>query len=215
MAPPRRMRALLTAASSAAVASAAACAAVASAAASAAGGGLSTSAVESAAGSSAVAPPAAAPPAGRAGVGPVVDGPGEPEDQGRDRPADEAGREHGQGDPEGVHRSPSVLSWAKDSSIAAAGLAAHSSCQPERRTARLTDCSVIPSFCAAIFWLPWPPGLPLPHRAQHVHHLPLRRGPVLDQPADQSQHRLRVGAGLRPFRPGCAVRPGRTARGRR
>ena len=46
------------------------------------------------------------------------------------------------------------------SSISAAGLAAHSSCQPERRTARLTDCSVIPSSCAAIFWVPWVPWVP-------------------------------------------------------
>jgi hypothetical protein len=38
--------------------------------------------------------------------------------------------------------------------------AAHSSCQPDRRTARLTDCSVIPSSWATCFWLPCLPSPP-------------------------------------------------------
>ena len=40
---------------------------------------------------------------------PVINRPGEPEHQGSDRPADEAGGEQGQRDPEGVHVSPSVV----------------------------------------------------------------------------------------------------------
>ena len=94
----------------------------------------------------------------------VVDGPGQPEHQGGHGPAGESGHQQGSRDPECVHRSPSDPGCGANRavrsarSIAAAGLAAHSSCQPDLRTARLTDCSVIPSSLATCFWLPCLPS---------------------------------------------------------
>ena len=54
-------------------------------------------------------------------------------------------------------------------------------------------------------------GVSVLHGAQRVHHLPLRRGPVLDQPPDQPEHGLGIGAGLGPRRPASGAIP----RGRR